>query len=35
MYDLEAGELAPGEWGIYVRLLRDAYIFPLNLDALK
>jgi len=33
-YDLVAGEIAPGEWAIYLRLLRGSYLYPVDLSKL-
>lgn len=33
-YGLDAGEIAPGQWAIYVSLLDDSYLYPLNLAEL-
>ncbi len=34
-YQLAAGEIGPGEYGVLVRLLGDSYLYRLDLNALK
>ena len=34
-YQLAAGEIGPGEYGVLVRLLSGSYLYRLDLDGLK